>query len=117
MAASGLPPGLNTQPGRADYAYYADTSFVAGDSPVVLDIYTDLNKRLGTEGWVTVDGGGDITVEISSDGTNYGDAITVKGQTNAISGVGEVLPLKGFAANKIRITRVSADSAYRLLSY
>ena len=84
--------------------FYEDTSFVAGDSPVVLDLNTDLGFN-ATEGWVANDGDGDFTVAYSVNGTDYSDEITVK--------IGEAESFNGLSVAKIRITRVE-DSSYRV---
>ncbi len=84
---------------------YEDTSFVTGDSPIVLDINTDLGKS-GDGGYVTNDGLGNIKVEISDNGTNYGGVHTLK--------TGETMSLNGMFISKIRLTWVS-DSSYRVL--
>lgn len=110
------PAPLNVIPGRESYHYSEDTSFVVGDDNTVLDIYTDLGKRVGTQGWFTVDGAGDLTIELSIDGVNYGDPITLKGSNNSPSGVGETLNLNGLGIHLIRVGYV-ADSAFRTLIY
>jgi len=83
---------------------YEDTSFVSGDSPAVLDVYTDLG-RIGHDGYIINDGTGNFTVEVSFDGTTYGGLHTIKN--------GEILKLTGLTVRKIRITHV-ADSSYRV---
>ena len=84
---------------------YEDTSFVSGDSPAILNVFSDLG-RLGEGGYITNDGTGTFTVEISDDGTSYGGVHTVKN--------GETMTLDGLFVNKIRLTWVS-DSSYRVL--
>ena len=93
--------------------YFAseDLNFQAGDSPVVLNI-------VGTLGVPTVDGRlvakstsgsvGNILVEISTDGTNYGNQFTVFYL--------ETFPLMGYSIKKIRITHTGTDSGYRLVA-
>jgi len=83
---------------------YEDTSFVTGDSPIVLDIATDLS-RTGIDGYIVNDGGGDIQVEVSNDGTNYGSVTTLKDA--------DVYDLDGITISKIRLTWV-ADTTYRV---
>ena len=82
---------------------YEDTSFVTGDSPAVLAIRTDLGRN-GHDGYIINDGAGNIQVEISNDGTNYGGIHTIK--------VDEILKLAGLTISRIRLTWVS-DSSYR----
>lgn len=82
---------------------YEDTSFVTGDSPAVLDVFTDLGRN-GHDGYIINDGAGNFTVENSFNGTTYGGLHTIKN--------GEILTLKGLTIKKIRITWVS-NSAYR----
>lgn len=86
--------------------YYAtdDTSFVTGDSPVTLDVKTALGK-VGNSGYVICDGAGDILVQISHDGTNYGNSIRLKN--------GDELDLKALSVNKIKIIWES-NSSYRV---
>ncbi|HEC65144.1 MAG TPA: hypothetical protein ENI23_07620 [bacterium] len=96
-------PDVDTTRGRS--VSYEDTSFVAGDSPVVLDVNADLGRN-GRDGYVAVDGVGNITVEVSDDGDTYGGIHTIK--------KGEVLYLKGMDIDKIRLIWVS-DSSYRVL--
>lgn len=86
---------------------YESTSFTAGDSPVVLDVYTDLKKRSCVDGYVTCDGDGDIIVEFSDDGTTYGGQHTLKSD--------EILELEYIKARLIRITHSGTDSSYRVL--
>jgi uncharacterized protein YdeI (BOF family) len=95
-------PDVDTTRGRS--VSYEDTSFVTGDSPVVLDVNTDLSRN-GRDGYVANDGSGNFTVEISDDGSSYGGVHTIK--------EGEVLRIKGMDIDKIRISWV-ADSAYRV---
>ena len=86
------------------YKVYEDSSFVIGDSLVELDINTDLgiNSR---EGYIIVDGPGDILVEIAGENEEYGEQFTMK--------EGEVINFEGLEISKIRLTH-SADSAYRV---
>lgn len=84
---------------------YEDTDFVTGDSPVVLDVYTDTG-RLGHEGYILNDGAGNILIEISKDGTAYGGSHTLKW--------GEQLNLSNLKVNRIRLTW-QEDSSYRAL--
>ena len=95
-------PDVKTTRGRD--VSYEDPSFVTGDSPIVLDVNTDLGRN-GRDGYIAVDGVGNITVEISDDGADYGGIHTVK--------AGEILELNGVDIDKIRITWVS-NSSYRV---
>ena len=94
----------DTDTTRGRSVSYEDTSFVTGDSPVVLDINSDLSRN-GRDGYIVNDGNGNFTVEISDNGTDYDGAHTLKES--------EVLNLKGLDIDKIRITWV-ANSAYRV---
>ena len=67
----------DTQTTRGRSVSYEDISFVTGDSPVVLDVNTDISRN-GRDGYIANDGAGNFTVEISDDGTNYGGVHTVK---------------------------------------
>lgn len=93
--------------------YFAaeDLDFQAGDSPVVLDI----NATLGVP---SIDGRmvakstagntGNVLVEISTDGTNYGDQFTLFYL--------ETFPLSGYSIKKIRFTHTGTDSGYRVVA-
>lgn len=84
---------------------YEDSSFVTGDSPVVLDVFTDIG-RAGHEGYLINDGPGDMKVEISANGTSYGGLHVLRG--------GEVFILENLTIRKIRLTW-QEDCAYRAL--
>lgn len=84
---------------------YEDTSFTSGDDQSVLDVSTDLG-RVGTDGTFVNDGEGNIKIEISDDGSNYGGIHTIKKD--------EVMRFDGLVISKIRLTYV-ADSSYRAL--
>ena len=83
-----------------------DTSFVAGDSPVALDVNAALVTGNGNRGYIVVDGSGDIAVEISHVDTNYETSFTLKN--------GEVFDLTGWDVDTIRLTHSGTDSAYRV---
>ena len=95
-------PDVDTTRGRS--VSYEDTSFVTGDSPIVLDVNSDISRN-GRDGYIVNDGDGNFTVEISDDGTNYGGVHTMKKD--------EVMQLKGADVDKIRISWI-ADSSYRV---
>ena len=83
---------------------YEDSNFLTGDSPVVLDINTDLGRN-GRDGYIINDGTGNFTVEVSDNGANYGGVHTLKQN--------EIMGLTGLDIDSIRITWV-ANSAYRV---
>lgn len=83
---------------------YEDTNFTSADSPAVLAVYTDLG-RFGHQGQICNDGPGDIQIEISVDGTNYGGLHTLRG--------GEVFELSQLKIHKIRLTYVD-PTEYRV---
>lgn len=83
---------------------YEDTSFVSGDSPVTLDVNADMGRN-AVDGYIVCDGSGNILVKISRDGLNFDEQWTQKEN--------EIVNLKGFDIDKIRITHV-ADSSYRV---
>lgn len=86
--------------------YFEDTSFVTGDSPVTLDI----NAALGRNANVTTvinDGTGNFTVAYSTNGSAFGDEITMK--------KGESLTFKDISVDSIRITWVT-NSSYRVMA-
>lgn len=86
------------------YSSFEDSSFAAGDSPVVLDIYAALTRDI-YNGEIMCDGPGDIYIEISSDGTVYGDITTAKEN--------EIADLIQHKIRKVRITHTGTNSAYR----
>ena len=86
---------------------YEDTSFVVGDSPVTHDVNTDLGVN-SAMGYIICDGAGNMLVEFSSDGSNWGGQHTMKS--------GEKISLDHMDIDSIRITH-SADSAYRILVF
>lgn len=88
---------------KTKYKSYEDTSFVVGETNLVLDIKADLNIET-YNGEFTNDGPGNIGVAISSDGTNYNDSITVKPY--------ETLDLETHKVNKVKLTWI-ANTAYR----
>ena len=88
-------------PGRS--VSYEDASFEAGDSPAVLDVNNDLSRN-ARDGYIIVDGVGNITVEISDNSTLYGGIHVVK--------AGEILKLGGIDIAKVRLSWIS-DSSYR----
>lgn len=84
---------------------YEDANFASGDSPAVLAVQADLG-RPGYKGYFDNIGPGDILVEISNDGTNYGGQHTLRG--------GDVLELDDLNIVKIRLTYVD-PTEYRAL--
>ena len=87
------------------FKVYSDTSFVTGDSPVTLDVNTDLGRN-AIDGFIINDGAGNFTIAISNDGSTFGDALTIK--------EGEVFSLTNIDIDQIKITWI-ADSAYRVM--
>ena len=85
--------------------FFEDTSFIAGDSPITLDLNAALSRN-ATEGYIINDGSGNFTVSFSTDGTAFGDAITMK--------TGEKLTFNDVSVDSLKITWV-ANSAYRVL--
>lgn len=83
-----------------------DSNFLTGDSPATLDVNATLGRN-SVDGYVTNDGPGDFTINLSKDGTTYGQNITLK--------VGEQLNLRALNIDTIKITWVS-DSAYRVFA-
>lgn len=84
---------------------YEDTNFASGDSPAVLDIFTDLG-RIGHEGQVINDGPGKLQVSVSADGSTYGGIHTLRG--------GNIFDLSDLKIKKIRLTYVE-PTAYRVM--
>jgi hypothetical protein len=86
-------------------ATFEDSSFVTGDSPATHDVNAALGRN-GHDGYIVNDGAGNLTYQISNDGTNYGGAHTLKKD--------ETVRLTGLDIDSIKITW-SADTAYRIL--
>lgn len=85
--------------------FFEDTSFVAGDSPVTLDLNTALGRN-ATNALILCDGAGDFTYEVSNDGVAFGDSITLKRR--------EAKEYADVSIHSIRITHSGTDSAYRV---
>ena len=83
---------------------YEDTSFVVGDSPVLLQFNSDAGRN-SVDGYVICDGPGNIVVDFSRDGATYGGAWTMYS--------GEMIGVRNYDIHTLRITYV-ADSAYRV---
>ncbi len=96
MVREGPYPGLNKT--------YEDTSFVEGETPVTHNFFGDMGKY-AIDGYIICDGPGDIQVDFTRNGVDYGSKFTMK--------VGERVSLLRLDIKKIRITWVS-DSAYRV---
>lgn len=88
------------------YFSASDTSFLTGDSPVTLDINTTL-VRNSIDGYIINDGAGDFIVNLSQDGTTFGDDIRLKSD--------ETFSLKSLDIDSIKITWES-DSSYRVFA-
>ncbi len=93
---------LNRVSGRNMKA--TDTSFVVGDSGVLVDVNAALGRN-GSRGFIANDGAGNFYVEISDDGSTFGGAFEMTS--------GEVFPVDGIDVDTIRITWI-ANSAYRI---
>jgi len=85
------------------YKSYEDTSFIAGDSPVVHDINTDLGRN-ATIGYFYNYGSGDVTLEISEDGASYGDTFLVE--------AGARVEFTDENIDSLRVTHSGTDTAY-----
>lgn len=84
---------------------YENADFTQANDQAVIDFNTDTGGKIGHRGWLIVDGPGDIQIEISADGTNYGGIHTIK--------AAERISLDGMSIRKIRLTWIS-DSGYRV---
>ncbi len=89
---------------KFDNKVYEDVSFIEGDSPQAHDMNADTGRN-AVDGYIIVDGPGDVQVDISRDGINFGDKFTMK--------KGERVNLLHLDIDKIRVTWVS-NSAYRI---
>lgn len=88
--------------------YFVDEDTLdAGSSPLTIDINTDLTRNAQT-GYIANDGNGKFTVEISENGTNFGDPFTLF--------KGEKLALDGLNVDSLILTRISADSDFRVFA-
>jgi hypothetical protein len=97
------------------YKYYEDLDFTSSDSPVVLDLESDLTA-LATAGEQTANSlsfvnpsSNKVQFEISFDGSTYGDPIEVDGGGSA--------RLNKSGIKKLRITHLGEDSAYRVYAF
>lgn len=90
---------------KDSYFSAEDTSFVSGDSPATLDVFTSI-KRKGSNGYVRCDGIGDIIITVSADGTNFGSNVRIKQD--------ETLSLRAIKVDTIKVTHSGTDSAYRV---
>lgn len=77
---------------------YSMEDFEEGDSPAVLDVYTDLGGRIATTGFVENMGPGDMLVSVSFNGSVYGGDYLLSG--------GAILSLKDETISRIKITWV-----------
>jgi hypothetical protein len=84
---------------------YEDTKFISSESPVVLDVFSDLG-RPGHQGYVRNDGPSKLKVEISADGESYGGLHSLK--------EGDTYTLDDLKVNRIRLTIVDGPLAYRV---
>lgn len=85
---------------------YENAAFVTGQSPAIIDFFTDSGGKIAHKGWFVNDGPGDIKIEFSFNGSAYGGQHTIK--------TGETVSLDDFSIKKIRLTWVS-DAGYRAL--
>jgi len=94
---------LPTTSGALDVRFktYEDTSFVTGDSPVVLDVNTDLGRD-GRSFNIENTGGGNMTVAVSNDGVTFSDEKTLL--------AGRDFKLDGIRVDSIRLTWVANTS-------
>lgn len=91
----------------SNYKVYQDLDFKVGDSGVIIDLDNDLGSGIYTVNLIT--GAGQINVELSYDGTTFGDPIPAFPRRNA--------ELDGFRAKKIRLLHTGIDSGYILVAF
>jgi len=84
---------------------YRDPVFVAGDSPVTLDVNTDLGRN-AIDGFIINDGAGIFNIEISDDGANWSNEFRLNN--------GETLQLTNVNIDSIKLTWLT-NSSYRAL--
>lgn len=91
--------------------FVAEGALNAGNSPVTLTPVATFaaasTVKAGNRGHIANDGTGSFTIAISTDGTNYNTPWTLK--------QGEMYDLTGMSIQKIQLTRVAADSNYRVM--
>ena len=89
--------------------YFAseDLNFQAVDSPVVLDIEYGLSTH-SVDGEIYCNGIGNVLVELSMDGSTYGNQFTLLAY--------ETFSLFGYKLKSIRFTHSGADSSYRVVA-
>lgn len=94
---------------QEDYKFYSGT-LDAGTSPLVIDALTDLG-RYSISGFVYNNSLNDFTMAFSSDGTNYGDDITIKAGSTFSYPSGSYW----FKYTKIKLTKgAGGDSDYQV---
>lgn len=88
-----------------DNKVYEDADFTAGESPVTHNMFGDTGRN-SVDGYLIVDGPGNILVEISRRGLVYGPQFTMK--------KGERFSFLRIDAAKVRLAHSGTDSAYRM---
>jgi len=98
------------------YKVYEDDNFTAADSPVVLDITTDLEAISGNGEnqyanslSIANEGKYPITVEISMDGSTYGDVQTLHAN--------DVDNINSAGVKLVRLTHQGNDTGYQVKAY
>lgn len=106
VVVAGVPSSIETSLGywKGREKHYLDAEFLVEESPRELNVTKDLGRN-AHDGYVAVDGEGDLGVCISDDSVNYGDESIVK--------KGEVLGLTSLDIAKIKL-RAVAKTAYRV---
>ena len=89
-----------------DSVAYEDENFDAADDNTVMDVEADLERK-AHGGFFTNDGPGEIKLEISADGVNYGGQHTLRG--------GDILDFQDLSVSKIRLGYVDPTS-YRCMA-
>jgi len=98
------------------YKVYENFNFTSADSPAVLDFSGDLEtisgngeNQYGNSIGFSNKGKYDISIEISMDGTTYGDAQTLRAN--------DVDNINSAGVKKVRITHLGNDSGYQVKAY
>lgn len=86
-------------------------TLTAGVSPLTLDVKGDSDPIEGQpanahNGYISNDTSASFKVELSRNGTDFGDETTIKGN--------EIYTLEKKDIAKIRLTRITTDIAYRI---
>lgn len=108
VAVASVPSNMTTVPSKpfilGRTATFENSSFVTGASPATHDVNAALSRN-GHDGYIVNDGDGNLTYQISDNGTTYGGPHTLKKD--------ETVKLTGLDISKIKMTWI-ANCGYRI---